>query len=78
MPSPQLHFLMRQLPFSSRENKAVNGAKASCGLSVEPHWPAHLVREGDDTAVPPNTRFYPGVGKKTGHQTHGSLLSKGN
>lgn len=78
MPPPQLHFLTRQFAFSSRENKAVNGAKASHGLSVEPHWSAHLVREGDDAAVPPNTHFYPGVGKKIGHQKHGSLLSKGN
>lgn len=64
MPPPQLHFLIGQLPFSFRENKAVNGAKSSHGLSVEPHWPAHLVREGDNTAVLLNTHFYPGVGKK--------------
>lgn len=78
MPPSQLHFLIRHLLFSSRENKAVNGAKASQGLSAEAHWPAHVVRKGDDTAVPPNTHFYPGVGKKTGHQKHGSLLSEGN
>lgn len=41
-------------------------------------WPAYLVREGDDTAVLPNTCFYPGVGKKTDHQKYASLLSKGN
>lgn len=27
MPLPQLHFLMRQLPIYSRENKGVNEAK---------------------------------------------------
>jgi len=78
MPRSQLPFLMRQLLFCSRENKAVNGAKASHGLSAEPYWPAHLVREGDDTAGLPDTHFYTGVGKKTGYQKHGSLLSEGN
>lgn len=53
MPPSQLHFSIRHLLFSSRENKAVNGAKASQGLSAEAHWPAHVVRKGDDTAVPP-------------------------
>lgn len=52
MPLPQLHFMMSQLPFSSRENKGVNEAKTWTLC-----WPAHLAREEDDTTVPPTPAF---------------------